>query len=248
MSTSRHEGMGRREFLTASASVLAAAVVGPELLAGGQALPRSIATAFAPFAVDSASPGDVELWLTPAERIGAADRAFLRNGASVSMYGVSGGEAQSRGSLAFDAHYTVSEGGVRRELPFHAWAGGGGPVRFNVPLDDEGRIRFSVTARTAVSQPSRRSRAVSRGNTDSAPSALAVELSLDGPIRLQRGFYVIAPLVEDQSAPGWWEYAVRKVNGRWGVYSIVGTPAPFEHFVVRVDYAAAPAASGDARQ
>ncbi|HUP63457.1 MAG TPA: hypothetical protein VNA69_23935 [Thermoanaerobaculia bacterium] len=223
-------------------------MVGPELLAGQQAPPRSIATGFAPFDFDPAGPGDVELWLTPAERIGAADRAFLRHGARISMYGVSGGEARSRGSLAFDVHYTVSEGGVRREVLFHAWAGGGGPIRFVVPLDHEDRIRFSVTAVMPASQTRRRSRGVNRGKTQTSPSALALELSLDGPIRLQRGFYVIVPLLDGQSAPGWWEYAVRKVNGRWGVYSVAGTPAPFEHFVVRVDHAAAPAAAAGASQ
>lgn len=243
MSTSRHEGVGRREFLAISASALTAAVVGPELLAGQQTPPRSIATGFAPFDFDPAGPRDVELWLTPAERIGSADRSFLHHGARISMYGVSGGEGRSRGSLAFDAHYTVSDGGVRREVPFHAWAGGGGPIRFVVPLDHEDRIRFSVTAVMPASQKHLRSRSLTPGRAQTSPAALALDLSLEGPIRLQRGFYVVVPLMEGQSTPGWWEYAVRNVNGRWGVYSVAGTPAPFEHFVVRVDYAAARGAS-----
>lgn len=237
MSTSRHQGVGRREFLTVSASALAAAAVGPQLLAAQQTPPRAIAIGFASFLFDSASRGDVELWLTPAEQIGTADRAFLGNGASVSLYGISGGDADSYGSLAFDAHYTVTDGDVSREIPFHAWAGGGGPTRFVVPLAHEGRIRFSVTPMTLASQKRSRGRSVNRGNAQTGPSPIMIDLSLDGPIRLQRGFYVIVPLVVGQSVPGWWEYAVRQMNGRWGVYSVAGSPAPFEHFLIAIDHA-----------
>ena len=243
MSTSRDQGIRRREFLAVSACALATAVVAPKLL-GGETQPRSIATAFAAFDFGPAR-AESELWVVPAERIGAADRAFLTRGASVTISGANGGDPRARRIVGFETHYTYSDGGERREAPFYAWAGGGGSVQFTVPVDDEQRIRFSLTTAVKSSTGSRSRRRVV-GGAKAAPTALPLELSMAGPIPLQRGFYVIVPLLDGEPAPGWWEYSLRNTNGRWALHSVAGTPVPFEHFVVHVDYAA-PAATKDSR-
>lgn len=241
MSTSRHQGVGRREFLATSACVLASAAVGPELLAGLTVQPRLIVAGFAPLDIESAGTDAFQRNVVAAERNGAADPAFLRHGASVLMNGLSGGDPRARRALDFLTHYTVSDGGEPRLVPYHVWAGGGSPVRFTVPVDGQQRIRFSVTAPMPVAmapQPSsRRAFASRQASAETVPTALPVELSLDGNISLRRGFFVVVPIYDGQSSPDWSRYSLRRSGGRWALHGADNAPAAFEHFVVRVDYA-----------
>lgn len=246
MSTSRHQGMRRREFLATSACAVATAAVGPELFAGLTWQPRLIVAGFAPLEIESAGTDVFERNVAAAEKIRTADDAFVRHGASVSMYGVSGGDARTRRALDFLVHYTYSEAGEPHLIPFHAWAGSGGPVRFTVPVDEQQRIRFSVTApMPSPKRPEPATRRVfARRETPSetVPTALPVELSLRGNVGLRRGFYVIVPVYDGQSSPDWSAYSLRKSDNRWTLHtSLLGAaqPVPFEHFVVRVDYAKA---------
>lgn len=242
MSTSRHQGMGRREFLTTSACALATAAVGPEVLAGLAWQPRLVVAGFAPLEIESAGTEVFERNVVAAERNGVADTAFLRHGASVSMHGVSGGDPRARRALDFLVHYAYSDNGETRFAPFHAWARSGSPVRFTVPVDEQQRIRFSVTAPMPVpeaAQPASRRVLARRPRTSTtAPTALPVELSLGGNISLRRGFFIIVPVYDGQSAPDWSAYSLRRHDGRWTLHERGNTPAAFEHFVVRVDYAA----------
>lgn len=241
MSTSRHQGIGRREFLTTSACALATVAAGPELFAGLAWQPKLIVAGFAPLEIESAGTDVFERNVVAAERIGAADDAFLRHGASVSMQGVSGGDARARRALDFLVHYTYSEAGEPRLVPFHAWAGTGGPVRFTVPVDEQQRIRFSVTAPMPVAKTaapaSRRVFARRETSSETAPTALPIELALRGNISLRRGFYVVVPVHDGQSAPNFAAYSLRKAGSRWALHGSNGAPAAFEHFVVRIDYA-----------
>jgi hypothetical protein len=232
MSTSRDQGIGRRQFLTTSACALAAVAVGPELLAGLAPAPRAITAGFAPLDIEKAV-GDVFTQnVVAAETIGAADQAFVRLGASVSMLGRSGAAGRGPRALQFAANFAV-EGDPEKTLPFHMWAGSGSPVRFTVPVESQRRLLFTVSTRAVTKD-------VSSGGEGEV--ALPVELSLTGgAINLQRGFYVIVPLYEGASVPNWWAYSLRRTAGRWSLVDVDGAPATFEHFVVRVDYAKDPA-------
>ena len=51
-------------------------------------------------------------------------------------------------------------------------------------------------------------------------AALPVTLSLasgDDSLKLVRGFYVVAPLFENDSEPSWSGYGLNKVDGRWAL-------------------------------
>jgi hypothetical protein len=241
MSTSRHQGLGRREFLTTSACALATVAVGPELFAGLAWQPRLIVAGFAPLEIESAGTERFERNVIAAERIGAADPAFRRHGASVSMNGLSGGDPRTRRAMEFLAHYTYAEAGESRVVPFRLWAGGGSPVRFTVPVDGQQRIRFSVTApmpATETSAPATRRAFAHRAKSEAVPTALPVELSLAGGVSLRRGFYVIVPVYDGQSSPDWSSYSLRRAGARWTLHGLDLEPVSFEHFVIRLDHAA----------
>lgn len=241
MSTSRHQGLGRREFLTTSACALATVAVSPELFAGLAWQPKLIVAGFAPLEIESAGTGRFERNVIAAERIGAADPAFRRHGASVSMNGLSGGDPGTRRAMEFLAHYTYTEAGQSHVVPFHVWARGGGPVRFTVPVDDQQRIRFSVTAPmppTETAAPPTRRVFARQAKGEAVPTALPVELSLTGGVSLRRGFYVVVPVYDGQSSPDWSSYSLRRAGARWALHAVDGKPVAFEHFVVRVDHAA----------
>lgn len=242
MTTSRHEGMGRRDFLRTSACALATAAVGPKLIAGLAVEPRLIVAGFAPLEIESAGTGSLERNVMAAERIAFADRAFLRHGARVSMNGVSGRHPGARRAVDFLTHYAyTADGGEQRFVPYHVWAGHAGmPVRFTVPVDEQQRIRFSVTAPMPVvkdAAPESRRFLARKPKTELAPTALPVELSFDGRVKLTRGYYVIVPVYDGEKAPDWSSYSLAKDGSRWTLHTRDAKPAAFEHFVVRVDYA-----------
>jgi hypothetical protein len=241
MSTSRHQGLGRREFLTTSACALAAVAAGPELFAGLVWQPRLIVAGFAPLEIESAGTERFERNVIAADRIGAADPAFGRHGVSVSMNGLSGGDPRARRAMEFLAHYTYTEAGQSRVVPFRVWAGAGSPVRFTVPVDEQQRLTFSVTApmpATEPAAPATRRAFARRAQSEAVPTALPVELSLGGGVSLRRGFYVIVPVYDGQSSPDWSSYSLRRAGARWTLHRLDGQPVSFEHFVVRIDHAA----------
>jgi len=249
MSTSRHKGMGRREFLRTSTCALATAAVGPQLFAGF-ASPKLMVAGFAPLEIESAGTDVFTANVIDARRA-SADAAFLRHNARISAYGLSGSNAEPR-ALDFLTHYAIGRGESRHVVPFHTWvssrrAEGPRPVSFTVPVDEEQKIRFSMTAKMPVVKPaassSRRGLLSRPATTSVEPRALPIELSLHGDAgstALSRGFYVVVPVYEGQRTPDWSAYTLRRSGGRWALHERYGSelrPAGFEHFVLRVDYA-----------
>jgi hypothetical protein len=252
MSTSRHTAMGRREFLKTSTCALATAAVGPQLFAGLASQPKLMVAGFASLEIESAGTDVFTANVIDARRA-PADAAFLRHGARISSYGLSGADPRHQRALDFQAHYAVGSGKDRRFVPYYAWVAGGRsdgarPVSFNVPVDGEQKIRFSMTAKmpapVAGAATSRRGLLASR-ETAVEPRAIPVELGLRGgagSLELARGFYVIVPVYDGVRTPQWSSYSLRRTAGQWVLHEAHGAatlPVEFEHFVVRVDYAKA---------
>jgi hypothetical protein len=232
--------IGRRQFLIASsACAIATAAVGPKLFAAdaGES-PRRLAVGFARF--------DESAAVHAAEDIPAGDGAFIGRGARISVSGASGASVDPRDRRAVEliTHYSYFDGAVRKVAPFRAWGCSrttgcqGNPVSFTVPVDEMQKIVFSVetergTPRAVVSR-----RDALAGVT---PEAVALPVSLtllsgEGT-KLVRGFYVIVPLFDNDAEPRWSSYELKKLDGRWALHDRNGNVAPFEHFVLRIDYA-----------
>ena len=243
MDTNGHK-IGRREFLLVSSTcALAAAAVGPKLFGGEVATspPRRLAVGFASF--------DETAALSGASGIPAGDGRFIGRGARITVSGASGApsDPHQRRGVELLTHYSYFEGAERRDAPFRAWACSrktgcqGNAVSFNVPVDEEQRIRFTVGVESGAAPTS--GPTTRRAIVDAAPTesqALPVVLSLlSGPdsLKLVRGFYVIVPLFENDGEPRWSDWQLRRVEGRMSLVSANGDVAPFEHFVLRVDYA-----------
>jgi hypothetical protein len=241
MNTNRH-GIGRREFLVSSTYALGAVAVGPTLFgAGGVSMPKRLAVGFASVGENTA--------LNAASDVPAGDGGFIGRGARITVSGVSGAPADParRRAVELLTHYSYFDGSERRNAPFRAWGSSrktgsqGNSVSFNMPVDDVQSIRFSVgveSGSVAAGAPTSRRRAV--GGASMELQALPVTLSLlsDGDsLKLVRGFYVIVPLFEQDSEPRWSQWQVRRVEGRLALVDTNSNPAPFEHFVLRVDYA-----------
>lgn len=233
--------MGRRQFLIASSTcVVAAAAVGPKLFAATEAVtqPKRLAIGFVSL--------DEGATLVPASSIPSGDGAFIGRGARVSVSGASGASAEPRARRGVEllVHHTYFDGAERRTAPYLAWACSratgcqGNPVSFTVPVDDVQALSLTVGAETgAPAGGATRRDAISAVATESV--ALPVEFGIqnDAGIKLARGFYVIVPMFEGDSDPSWAEYSIGTVNGRRALVNRAGEVAPFEHFVVRVDYA-----------
>jgi hypothetical protein len=109
-----------------------------------------------------------------------------------------------------------------------------------MPVDEAQTIRLSVETEREVrtSIPLRR---IASLKTALQNATLPIALTLrDGEsgIKLVRGFYVIVPLFDGDSDPRWSNYELKKLDGRWALHDSAGTPASFEHIVLRIDYAA----------
>lgn len=234
--------MGRRQFLIASSTcAIATAAVGPKLFAADAAAPNRLAVGFAPI--------EENPFAAAASRLSAADAQFIRRGARISVSGASGAPADPRARRAVDllAHYSYADGSERRTAPFRAWACSrttgcqGSPTRFTFPLEDERKIVFTVETERGkpAAGVSRRDALIGSG-TES--TVLPVTLTLGneaGAVKLARGFYIIVPMFEGESEPRWRAYTLRTADGRLALHDRDGKVAPFEHFVLRVDYAMA---------
>ncbi len=232
--------MGRRQFLIASSTcAVAAATIGPNLFAAAAAVPNRLAVGYMPFETDAA--------VVDAASIPSGDGAFIGRGARVTASGASGASAEPRGRRAVEltAHFAYFDGGERKLAPFRAWACSrvngcqGSPVGFTVPVDEVQKIVLTVgVERGAPESSTSRREALMGGVTES--SALPLVLSLqDEPdtLKLARGFYVVVPMFDGDSYPRWSSWTVRAAQGRFSLVDADGNVAPFEHFVLRVDYA-----------
>jgi hypothetical protein len=57
-------------------------------------------------------------------------------------------------------------------------------------------------------------------------------------LKLVRGFYILVPLFDKETAPKWSSYELRRLAGRLTLTDRGGLAAPLEHILLGVDYAA----------
>jgi len=104
----------------------------------------------------------------------------------------------------------VRELRARFPYPFIFWARGGRSVRFRMPVDLDQKPAFDVVLDTATTH----------------------SMTMTKPVP---GFYVLVPLAANETAPRWSSYELRNEAGRWTIFDWAGEPAPFEHFLLRID-------------
>jgi hypothetical protein len=240
--------MARRQFLILSSTcAVAAATVGPNLFAATQALPKRLAVGFASF--------DESAAVFAASVIPASDGRFIGRGARITVSGASGAPVKPRDRRAVQifAHFSYLDGAERRSAPFQAWACSrttgcqGNSVGFNVPVDEVQKVSLTLGVETGEPMKTggrgRQLQSQALGASESTATestALPITLSLQGEagtFKLTRGFYVVVPMFEGDSDPRWSAWSLRAVDGRWTLVDADGNTAPFEHFVLRVDYA-----------
>ena len=233
--------VGRRQFLkVSSASAIAVAVMGPNLFAEETAAPQRLAVGFASF-------GDA---LSGASSIPASDGTFIGRGARITVSGASrpAGAPADRRMTELTTHFAYLDGARTKSAPFTAWACSrvtgcqGNNVSFNVPVDETQKLSFTVGVEggTAVATKTTRRRAVGGGASQHRAASVPLTLSLQeepGTVRLARGHYVIVPLFEGDSEPRWGDWAIGSIDGRIQLVNVNGEAAPFEHFVLKTDYA-----------
>jgi hypothetical protein len=240
MRSNRHL-IGRRQFLAVtSASAVAVAVIGPKVFASEAApVPRRLAIGYASFDANAA--------VMDGASVPAADGGFIGRGARVSVLGanVASDVPRARRTVALTAHYSYLDGAERKSVPFTAWVASrltgstGNMAAFTVPVDEVQKLSFTVGAESGAPRgaASRRDALVIEPTQSvDLPLTLALQ-NEDGAFKLARGFYVIVPMFEGDSEPRWSAYTMREVGGRWGLVDRDGVTAPFEHFVLRIDYA-----------
>ena len=244
---SKRQLMGRREFLVLSSTcAVAAATVGPKVFAGEAASPSRLAVGFKSFDDDA---------VFAASNIPAGDGAFIGRGARVTASGASGasGDSHARRAVELTAHFAYFDGAERKIAPFVAWgcsrATGcqSSPVGFTVPVDEVQKIVLTVgvergkSGGSSAQATSSRRTAIGIGAAVDTTTVLPLTLSLqydEGAYRLARGFYVVVPMYAGDSDPRWSAWTIRAVEGRFALVDADGNVAPFEHLVLRVDYAA----------
>ncbi|HEY0372723.1 MAG TPA: hypothetical protein VGD79_12015 [Thermoanaerobaculia bacterium] len=213
-------------------------MVGPKLFAGEAASPKRLAVGFKAFEQDA---------VVAASSIPSVDGTFIGRGARVTASGASGTSAEphARRAVELVAHFSYFDGAEQKVAPFRAWGCSrvtgcqGSPVGFNVPVDEVQKIVLSVAVERGAPQgtASRRD-AMLMGSTEAVELPLVLSLQNEaGAYPLARGFYVVVPMFEGDSAPNWSSWTIRAVQGRFALVDADGKVASFEHFVLRVDYA-----------
>jgi hypothetical protein len=239
--------MGRRQFLkVSSTTAVAAAVLGPKLFAGEVTAPKRLAVGFASLEASAV--------LMAASSIPASDGTFIGRGARITASGASqvAGRPSERRVVELVTHFSYFDGAELKTAPFTAWACSrttgcqGNSVAFNVPVDETQKVTFSVSVEkgivvsaTGVARTTRR-RAVGGPSAANQAQALPLILSLQnepGSVRLARGYYVVVPLFDGDSEPSWSRWTIGAVDGRVQLVDETGAAAPFEHFVLKADYA-----------
>lgn len=230
------EGMGRREFLVVSSVALASAAVAPKLMAGTSAEGpvARVALGYAP--IDDART------MVAAADVTSSDGAFISRGARITVFAANAPAARGRRAVELLFNYSVFDGATRADVPFRAWAQGK-TTSFTVPVDEQQKISLVVHAADARQSSSvSRRRVASMSANQPRERAMPVELTLlsnPGALKLARGYYAIAPLVDSDSEPNWSGYrVVRTPAGAVSLVDASGAAAPFEHVLIRVDYAA----------
>lgn len=242
-------GLDRRQFLIVSSTcAVGTAVLGPTLFGSEDAARRvPLSIGFAELDAPAAADGSrFASNVMSAERLSSSDGGFISRGARVRLTGVGGGlDPRNRRSVELIAHFSVQDGDVRRMVPFRAWGysrktgSEGSPTSFYVPIDEEQQLNFSVL----TEQPNEHAAAAARAvriepGPDESLNVTLTLLSQPGKIKLQRGYYIIAPQY-DNHVPSWSSVQLRN-EGRRSVLAasngIETGPAPFEHFILRVDY------------
>lgn len=231
---------GRRNFLKLSSVAIATAAVAPRVFAGAVAgeQPNGVAVGFV--ALDRTdSP------LVSANSIPSSDGAFIGRGARVSVLSA-GQAAKGRRVAELCAVYSYFDGASLQQAPFCAGAMGraaGAKLKvgnFEVPVDLSQKLSFTVTGERAVAAPGVATARFNRTeDTTVEKSVLPVTFALAneaGAFALARGFYVIAPMYAGDDQPRWSSYSLRQDGGSWSLVGRDGEPAPFEHFVIRIDY------------
>lgn len=233
--------MGRRQFLKASSTcVVAAAAVGPKLFAaeGAVVQQKRLSVGFATAEAGAA--------LVSASSIPFGDGYFIGRGARVTVSGASGApNAGARRAVELLVHHSYLDGAERRTAPFRSWAsdratgGQGNSISFTVPVDEIQMLSMTMASefgQVAGAGASRR-RALRAGGTGSVELPISLGLHHDAPMKLARGFYVLVPVFEGEAEPAWSSYSLQMLNGRWALVDGAGAVAPFEHVVLRIDYA-----------
>ena len=232
--------MGRRQFLKVSTTcAVATAALGPRLFASEAAAPKRLAVGFATFEENTA--------VMSASSIPATDGGFIGRGARITVAGASGAPADPRARRGVEllAHFSYLDGAERRSAPFRAWACSrltgcqGNPVSFNVPVDEIQKLSFTVGAeKGAPLGAATRRDALVADVTESTALPLSLSVQEDeSALKLTRGFYIVVPMFEGDAEPSWSHWTLRRVEGRWTLVGSDGTTAPFEHIVLRIDYA-----------
>jgi hypothetical protein len=230
--------IGRRHFLkVTSTCAVVAATVGPELFAGVTVTqPKRLAVGFVPFEENAPA--------VDARSIPAGDGRFIGRGARIVASGASGASDVPRDRRAVEliAHYSYLDGAERRTAPYVAWACSrvtgcqGNGVGFTVPVDEVQKLVFTVGIETGPPRgAASRREALLIDATESTPLPLTLSLQNEpGTIRLTRGYYVIVPMFEQDAEPRWpaWQ-----LDGSRTLLDRNGKPAPFEYFVLKIDYA-----------
>lgn len=240
--TCRPGDIGRREFLVLSSTCAAAtAAFGPKLFAAeSQAVAKRLAVGFT-----DAEEGAA---FVPAAQIPSGDGGFISRGARIAVSGASGVPAapDARRTVELRTHFPYFEGADRREAMYLAWGSNrrtgsqGAPVSFVAPVDVEQKVLLSVAVESgAVGGTPTRRRAVGGAGTASS-SMLPLTLALTSEaetLKLVRGYYAVVPLFENDREPRWSDYTLARKDARWALVDRNGEVAPFEHFVLRIDYA-----------
>lgn len=235
----KDQQIGRRQFLIASSTcAVAAATVGPDLFAGAvSAPPRRLAIGY------SAAGENGTVFAAAALRAG--DDAFIDRGARITVNGSSGAASPAkRRAVDVLAHFLDEEKGTL--IPFRAWVanrtnGAQGSIgAFTMPVDRQHKVILSVEAERgtpAGKTPTRRDTLF--GNTTETVM-LPVTLSLrnePNSVKLARGAYIIVPMFAGDREPKWSSYTLGTHAGRVALVDRDGVVAPFDHFVMSVDYA-----------
>lgn len=228
----------RRQFLQASSvCTVAALTFGPRLIAA-VAPPRRLTVGFVP--LDAA--GDV----VAAAAVTASDGSFISRGARISVSGATAGAvaAEDRRAVELVTHFSYLDGAERKTAPFRAWSFSrtnghqSPPISFTVPVDEAQQISLSIeTAEQKPAAALSRRAAMTGAATAGHSLPLTFALHSGEGITLTRGFYVIVPLYDNDHAPAWPAYELKVADGRWALHDREGRVAPFEHLVLKIDYA-----------
>jgi hypothetical protein len=234
--------IGRREFLVASSTVVAAAAtMGPQLFAAAPASAKRLAVGFVPLHRPDES-------LVSAATLPSGDGGFISRGARIALSGTSGGShvASSRRAVELLVEHSYFDGAQERNVPFLAWAASrmtgdqGNTVNFTVPVDQTQMLSMHVRAESGsvTGSSSTRRRAIGSAGSGLQTELLPLVFGIqnDAAIKLNRGFYVVVPVFAGESDPNWQAYTLERVDGRWALKGWAEV-ASFEHLVLSIDYA-----------